>query len=105
MQQCWLEAADERPHFHDLVTTISNNLESIAGYLGLQRSLSLVQRVKQDFPRSPRPKRRISELALLEEEEKEEQLEGKKGAEKGVKEGENEASTEAISSQVMESAC
>ena len=78
MQQCWLEAADERPHFHDLVTTISNNLETIAGYLGLQRSLSLVQRVKQDFHRSPRPKRRISKLALLEEEEKEDQVEGKK---------------------------
>ena len=82
MQQCWLEAADERPHFHDLVTTISNILESIAGYLDLQRSLSLVQRVKQDYSCSPHPTNSNSEVAVLEEEK--------------------EASTKAISSQVME---
>ena len=78
MQQCWLEPADKRPNFHDLVTTISNILESIAGYLGLQRSVSLIKKVKQDYSRSPRPTRPISEMPILEEE----QLEGKEGAEK-----------------------
>lgn len=53
MQLCWVEVAKLRPHFHNLVTTISNTLESIAGYLGLQQSVSLIERVKQDYARNP----------------------------------------------------
>lgn len=82
MQQCWLEVVDRRPNFHDLVTTISNILESTAGYLGLQRSVSLIKRVKQDRARSPRPKGKISEIPILEEGEEEEDLEGTEKAEK-----------------------
>ena len=112
MQQCWMEAADERPHFHDLVTTISNNLESISGYLGLERSISLIKQVKQAYPHSPHPKRPNSEMPILEEEG--EELEEKEGAEKGAErdsecgsgdEVEKEASSKAISSRVIESAC
>ena len=100
MQQCWLEVAGKRPHFHDLVTTISNTLESIAGYLGLQRRVSLIKSVKHDYLRSPRTKRRISEMPILKEKEEEEQLEGIEGAEKGAQSGggeeEKEPSTKTI---------
>ena len=33
MCDCWNEAPDVRPHFSTLVSTISETLESIAGYL------------------------------------------------------------------------
>ena len=33
MSDCWTEAPDGRPHFSTLVSTISERLESIAGYL------------------------------------------------------------------------
>ena len=82
MQQCWLEVADKRPHFHDLVATISKILESIAGYLDLQRSVSLIKRVKRDVSRSPRPKRPNSETPRLGEGADEEQVEGKEGEER-----------------------
>ena len=113
MQQCWLKDVDKRPNFHDLVTTISSILESIAGYLGLKRSVSLIKRFKQDYSRSPNPKRQISEMPILEEGEEEDQLEGpEKGAERdsrcgggeGIKGEENEANTKTIRGGVMESA-
>ena len=31
--ECWAKNPDNRPHFHELVTTFSGSLESIAGYL------------------------------------------------------------------------
>ena len=82
MQQCWLEVVDKRPNFHALVTTISSILESIADYLGLQRSVSLIKRAKQDYSPSSRPTRQIAEMSTLGVGEVEEQLEGKEGAEK-----------------------
>ncbi len=78
MQQCWLEVANLRPHFHDLVTTISDALESIAGYLSLQQSFSLIESVKQDYGHSPRPNPEMPTLGG----EEEEQFEGKGRAEK-----------------------
>ncbi len=78
MQLCWLEVAKLRPHFRNLVTTISNTLESIAGYLGLQQSVSLIERVEQDYPRSPH---RNPEMPNLGGEE--EQLDGNERAEGG----------------------
>ena len=117
MQQCWLEDADRRPHFRDLVTTISNMLESIAGYLDLSRSFSLIKRVKKDHSHSPRPKR--TEMPILEDVEEEEeevdngeQSEGGEGAEEAVQrdpergEGggaEEEKKGKSIRGQVMES--
>ena len=107
-----MEVADERPLFHDLVTTISNILESISGYLDLQRSVSLIKRVKQDYSHSRRPKRPNSEMPILEAEEEGEELEGKEEAEKGAQqdsecgrgeEVEKEASSKAIRGRVMES--
>ena len=119
MQQCWLEDADRRPHFRDLVTTISNMLESIAGYLDLSRSFSLIKRVKKDHSHSPRPKR--TEMPILEDVEEEEeevdngeQSEGGEGAEEAVQRdpawedsyrrgAEEEKKGKSIRGQVMES--
>ena len=33
MCHCWAENPDQRPHFSDLVSTLTNTLESIGGYL------------------------------------------------------------------------
>ena len=35
MCDCWVEDPKQRPYFSDLVSTISNTLEGIAGYLDL----------------------------------------------------------------------
>ena len=35
MKSCWLEKAEERPTFHEIVTTISTCLEGVTGYLDL----------------------------------------------------------------------
>ena len=86
MQQCWLENPDKRPHFRDMVTTISNMLESIAGYLDLKRSFSLIESIKKSH--SPHPKRTEMPTQIEErEKEKEEEgekLEGGEGAEEAV---------------------
>ena len=117
MQQCWLEDADRRPHFRDLVTTISNMLESMAGYLDLNRSFSLIKRVKKDYSHSPRPKK--TEMPILEDVEEEEeevdngeQSEGGEGAEEAIqgdpvwedrRGAEEEEKGKSIRGQVMES--
>ena len=40
MCDCWTEAPDTRPHFSTLVSTISERLESIAGYLDFSSNWS-----------------------------------------------------------------
>ena len=40
MYDCWTEAPDTRPHFSTLVSTISERLESIAGYLDFSSNWS-----------------------------------------------------------------
>ena len=49
MQSCWESEPENRPHFSELVSTISSILESIAGYLELAMSL---QDDEPEFQRS-----------------------------------------------------
>ena len=72
-----MEDAERRPHFRDLVTTISDMLEHTAGYLNLKRSFSLIT----NFKKSHSPEERENEE---EGEENGEQLEGGEGAEEAV---------------------
>ena len=39
MQNCWKSEPEDRPQFSELVSTISDILESIAGYIELSMSL------------------------------------------------------------------
>ena len=92
-------------------------LESMAGYLDLNRSFSLIKRVKKDYSHSPRPKK--TEMPILEDvEEEEEEVDNgeREGAEEavqrdpewgergGVEEEEKGESSKIIRGRAMENA-
>ena len=52
MQSCWESEPEDRPQFCELVSTISNVLESAAGYLEL--AMSLQQDDEPEPQREPR---------------------------------------------------
>ena len=97
MQQCWLKDAVRRPHFRDLVATISNSLESISGYLDLHRSTSIIRRVKKDYSHSSHSKK--TEIPFLENGE---QLKDGEAVQQDPKWGKEESKT--IKGGDMESA-